>query len=490
MSWKDRATVVDPVTPDASTLPDASPATGSWKDRAQVVEAPPEPKSLKGLAKNAVSDVADTVIGAGAVVKKAAYDLPKAVTESLAQTVADKVTGKDSGQTPIGKEVSDFGNNAPAMAKELVRPVVHPVDYAYEHPVNQLLNLGALAGGVASLARKAAPAVADMAETASNAMGRRAGGFTKALIKGQNFDKANDAVQWMINKKVMTPGADVETMLERVQSAKDEAWANMKRTMEEQNAGATGALKPKAAPQLREQFLFDPKKAIDDLEGLRPRSKNGTVLTGGEYDTQNGAVDNAIATIKGHGERPIPWDEANDLKGNLKANFDTTKSPATNDLKKRIHGVFNDNMEAQMENAAQARGGDISAFKEAKRDYGAAKTAEKALDNLRSSKAGNRQIGLTDTIAGAGGAAAHGAVGAGAVILAKKLIERYGPATGATLAQKLSVIASKAPALLGPYAPAIQKALMAGGSELAFTHGVLAKSDPGYRAFVNALSRE
>lgn len=486
MSWRDRAVSVD--SSDGSADPSASAAAGSWKSRAVPVEAEPEKASWKGLAKNALSDVKDLVVGAGETIKKGAYDLPKAATESLAQAVADKVTGKDSGQTPIGKEVTDFANNSPAMAKEMVRPVTDFKNYSYEHPVNQILNVAGLISGGAELAGKAAPAIADAAETASNAMGRRATGFTKALIKGKNFDKANNAVQWMMDKKILTPTASTEDMIANVGAAKDEAWTNMKNAMEEQNAGAKGALKPNAAPQLREQFLFDPKKAVSDLEDLRPTANNGRVLTGGQYDQMNGQIDDAIATIKAHGERPIPWDEANDLKGNLHANWDTTKSNAVNNLKKQIHGTFNNNMESQMEDAATARGSNTDAFKSAKRDYGAAKTAEKALDNIQSSKAGNRQIGLTDSIAGAGGAVANGAIGAGGTILAKKLIERFGLTTGATLAQKLSLVASKAPQLLGPYAPAIQKALAAGGSELAFTHGILAKKDPNYRALVNTLA--
>lgn len=140
MSWKDRATVVDQAASDVSTSTETQPTAGSWRDRAEAVGTPPE-KSWKGFGMNVISDTGNLIVGAGATVKKAAYDLPKAITESLAQTVADKVTGKDSGQTPVGKEMTDFVDNAPNMAKEMARPLIHPIEYGYEHPVSQALNV-------------------------------------------------------------------------------------------------------------------------------------------------------------------------------------------------------------------------------------------------------------------------------------------------------------------------------------------------------------
>lgn len=441
--------------------------------------APPTPeelggKSLKGFGKNVISDATGMMKGAiDQLGDGAQLPEPLALPFEIAKAA---------------KMAKTIVKDPKATVDAITAPIKHPVDFAYEHPIQQTLNAVGITGGALSLAEKAAPAIADVAETASNSMGRRAAGFTKALIKGKNFGNANEAVQWMIDKKIMTSGASADDMLSGVSAAKDEAWTNMSKAMEEQNAGAKGALGPKAKPQLREQFLFDPNKAVDAMEELRPKANNGKVLTGGQYDQMNAQIDDAISTIKAHGERPIPWDEANTLKGNIHANWDTTKSNAVNSLKKRIYGALNDNMETQMDVAAQSRGGNIDAFKAAKRDYGMAKTAEKALDNARSSRSGNKTISLTDTIAGVGGATIHGGLGAAASIAAKKFLERFGLTTGATMAQKISVLASKAPKLLGPYAPIMQKAMAAGGAELALTHAVLAKSDPNYRTFISNLA--
>jgi len=444
------------------------------------------------VAQNAGSEVTGMIESAPGLVK-AGLDIAS-IPQDVLRYIGERVAGKPHEETTFMKDLSTVKNVVQSgpdatlqMAKDIGNTVIHPFDSFREKPIGTAGNAALLFGGAAGALEKAGPAVSGALESGANALGRRATGFTKALIKGQNFDKANNSVQWMLDKKILTPGADPETMLERVSAAKDEAFAQMTKTLQEQNYGARGALSPQAKPQLREQFLFDPNKAIDQLEALRPKAKNGKILKGGEYDAMNAVIDNAQATIKGHGPRPIPWDEANDLKGNLRANWDTTKSNAVNDLKKRVYGVFTDSLDTQLEDTANARGATAAPFMQAKRDYAHAKSAERALDNIRSSKTGNRQVSLTDTIAGVGGAAAHGMPGAAATIIAKKIIERFGLTAGATVAQKLSAIAAAAPRLLGPYSGVIKKAIAAGGSDVLLTHKLLAKSDPNYRVLIGNL---
>src|ERR1700686_4608581 len=119
--------------PESDQVTVATPQAG-WTPPAEDAVTP---KSMAGLAKNAVSDIDDIATGAEETIKKGAYDLPKDLTSSLAQTVGDVVTGKDSGQTPIGKETTDFANNAPALGASLAQPITHPIDYGYQHPVSQ-----------------------------------------------------------------------------------------------------------------------------------------------------------------------------------------------------------------------------------------------------------------------------------------------------------------------------------------------------------------
>lgn len=129
------------------------------------VETEDNPKTGEGLAQNAINDVGDIATGLGSSVKKGAFDLPLDLTSSLAQKVGDVVTGGDSGQTPIGKEITDFGNNSPEMGKQMIAPIAHPLDYAYQHPVSQALNIAGLGEGLTG-------AVGEAAETGAKYAGR------------------------------------------------------------------------------------------------------------------------------------------------------------------------------------------------------------------------------------------------------------------------------------------------------------------------------
>lgn len=406
-----------------------------------------------------------------------------------------RLRGVPHEQTALGEGIETVKNVAkagPGVVKEIGTDLANTVTSLFksfrEKPISTVGNATLLFGGAMTAAGKAAPKVAQAASQASTSMARRAAGFTKANLKGQNLEKANEAADWILRNKIMTPGVDTKTMIERVAQAKEDAFARMTKVFDEQNAGAKGALSPKAKPQLREQFLFNPNKAIDDLEDLRPKAKNGKVLKGGQYDAQNSEIDDAIATVKGHGSRPIPWDEANSIKTNVNANFDTTKSGAVNNLRKRIYGALNDSIESQMDESAKARGGNIDDFLAAKKDYANAKTAEKGLDNLQSSAEGNRKVSLTDWIASAGGFAGGGGTGAVGTFAAKRLLDRYGMTTGATAARKIAGGAKKVSGKIAPIAPISRRLLNVGGGATMLNNTAEVMRDPRYRTIVGELA--
>lgn len=200
--------------------------------------------------------------------------------------------------------------------------------------------------------------------------------------------------------------------------------------------------KPEAPP---ENWLFDTSKAINDLDTLRPKTKSGQVLRGGDYSAQNEAIDTAIETIKAHGNRPIPWDQANQLKSHLQglANYDTTKSKTVNSLRKSIGGVFKDNLDEQLANAMVTKGENPSIFGDAKKKWKAAHDMQSALQNRISSEHGNNGLGLTDYLTGTIGGIVGGHFGGGAGTIgalgsmaAKKFAGNYGPSTGSYLLNK------------------------------------------------------
>lgn len=195
-----------------------------------------EPKSLAGLGHNAMSDVGEMATGIGQTIKKGAYDLPKMATESLAQTVGDTVTGKDSGTTPIGDELANFANNSPELGKSMVEPVVHPIEYGYKHPVSQAMNvLGAGEGALDTLGQYSKRFGQNQAMKAMGASGGQIGqvGIPESRLIAQD----------MIDKGVVSPFRGPIALEDKVSQLHSKAGADI---------GASRALADKSgeAPQM------------------------------------------------------------------------------------------------------------------------------------------------------------------------------------------------------------------------------------------------
>lgn len=449
------------------------------------LDSPTSGMTASGLAKNAMSDIADLAMTIPNAFKKVLYDAPKDIIKSTGELGS----GTPIQETTVAKDLKNFSRNAPAMGAEMIRPVVHPFEYAKEHPVNQLLNLATLATGGAGLAKDAAPAAASAAESGASTMARRALGFTKRFLNSESkISNVEDATQVALDHKIVTPGASPEVMMQRAKDLEDMAGKTIGSILENENRGAGRALSTNAAPQLREQFLFDPREAVKDIEGLRPRAKGGKVLHGGDYDAQNAVIDKAIETVQAHGDRPLPWDEANELKGRLQglANYDVTQSKPVNDLKKALGGTFKDNLDSQLETTMQSSGRDIGPFKEAKRIYKAAGDIQNGLQNIISSKKGNNAFTLTDFLTGQIGGSAGGGTAAIFSVLAKKALEKFGPTAGASGLKKLSIVLKEAPMILGEYGPTLQKARQAGTAQFAAVNTKLLEK-PDYREMMKRL---
>lgn len=190
--------------------------------------------------------------------------------------------------------------------------------------------------------------------------------------------------------------------------------------------------------------FYDLQDGIDQMESLRPRSQNGQVLRGGQYDSINSKIDNAINTIKAHspaqqpkgilgGNTPqaapqINFDEANQLKGKLQdaANYNSNKEATL--LDKVIAGKFRESLDNSLNKAA----GDINdpqlaqEFQKHKQIYGATQVGKDAVYNKLASELANKKIGLTDWILGSHAIATGNPLTAIAEVGAKKLFEKYG----------------------------------------------------------------
>jgi hypothetical protein len=404
---------------------------------------PPAPeKTLGGLASNAVSDVGQMATGV-----MSAFASPIDTAKNVATHLPE------IGHSMLhswGLDSADSGHRMETLGNE-----------AYQHPVSHLLDAASVlfpaakAAGLtgealegASIAGKAG----EVAGEASDALGRRALGFTKAGLKNGGLEKANEATHYAIDNGILTSGADSKDMAELTKAGK---------LAEGDKIGEILKSEP---------GTFDSAQASQRIESLRPRGSNGEILTGGKYDAINAELDDAMKTIDAHGGGPVDWEEANKLKKTVRegTNYSPMKDTGVNDVRKSIGGNFKDEIDSQLENSMKDRGADIQPFLDSKENYGHLKTLEKALDNRVASQAGNRSVGLTDMIAGGVGALAHGPVGAVATVLAKKAIEKFGLTGGAVIGRKISTLLAN-PAMAQKYGAVIDAALSAGPAATATT---------------------
>lgn len=337
----------------------------------------------------------------------------------------------------------------------------------------------------------------------ANTRASKALGFTKRFLnRPDKLAAAKSAGQTMLEEGVVTPLATTEDMAARVTALQQKSGQGIGDFLE--NTGGQG---------------LDPNKAIAAIEELRP------VERGGHYTPIHKSLDKAIETIQAHGNSPIPWKEANEIKTLLQdvSKFNSNTDALTTMTNRRAAGAYRGTLDDMLESAskeqppflktvrATGQPGEISPpggvwegiepdttgrrfdqFLRDKKVFGAAARAEDALNNRLSSEIGNKTIGLTDTIAAAGELAAGNPMAAGGLLGAKHVVERFGNQTAAVGAHKVAQGAQwlsghlpealqSTPQLFGKYAPLLQQAATGGAQALAVRHFVLMNSDPEYR---------
>lgn len=126
-----------------------------------------------------------------------------------------------------------------------------------------------------------------------------------------------------------------------------------------------------------------------------------------------------------------------------------------------------------------------TAYKAAKADYKAAKELGDIANSRLSAERSNRQISLTDTIAGVGGFGVGGLPGAIALGAINKFGRKYGASLQAVGVDKLANVLQSAPEKLGAFATVLDKAANSGAKSLVATHMSLMK-DPNYQRILES----
>ena len=348
--------------------------------------------------------------------------------------------------------------------------------------------MGTVSAGTAGLARLAGPAISrgvkaigEKASSAAEHLAARTMGAERGTIKKLGADTVKDIGRYGLDQKIVTPLASAEEMANRnavVQQLSGKRMGDVYSKIDE--AGAS---------------KFNPMDVAEQVSNeLSPRYR--TPINKSEW----GQLDATLESIQSRGGNPIPLGEAQELKQEIgsvayprgrRAMEPSPKQQMAMDAYK----IINQAIDKATEEGAQTVGSaELSKeLAQAKSLYGKSKGAEKLLENRVAREQGNKMIGLTDSIAAAGGMGA-GAMGgaessaltAAGVIAAKKAAEKFGPATAAVTLDKISQLLQAAPDKLGKYGPILQKAALRGEASLNTTHQMLLK-DPDYQKLLGGL---
>lgn len=337
--------------------------------------------------------------------------------------------------------------------------------------------LGAVVGGAAKGIGKVVSKAVDPEFWQNRAQnwGKSALGFTKRFLNtSEKLKAANEAAQTMLDKGVITPGADAQEMAFKVNDLVKDTGEKIGSFLKTREGG------------------YDTQSAIDAINSLRPKNSAGVALSGGNYDPINNMLDKAVDTVKAHGDT-IPFEEANKLKGFLQDLVNWNSTNAESSMGQNIAGSVKGSIDQNLEKVATPD--EFEDFLKNKQIYGSGKLTQKAMDNQLSSIEGNNALGLTDWMAAA---ATHDPVLAAPTIAAKHVTQNYGSQTiawGADKAAKglkatgdrVANLLHTNPQALGKYAGILGNAARQGAQALSVRHFVMSNTDPEYRMIIRNM---
>jgi hypothetical protein len=256
------------------------------------------------------------------------------------------------------------------------------------------------------------PGTATAQDVAQN-MGRRALGVNKGMIKKMpgGIDTANQKVQTLLDQTNVIGGLrGASGNLDAAENALD-------------NSGRVIGTILKRSGQNAFNTQDIANKVIDELAPAYPAI--------GAYGKQDSLANEIVDTIMAHGNGPIDFQSAQDLKNTLQgeAGANWQNAPLRAAAYQKAYGIVGDAMENGIQQAGKSGAIDPSLFglyKQHKNIYGAAKMAVNGLRDKAAGEAANNILSLPGVAIGAG-AMAHGNIPAafeavGGVELAK----RYG----------------------------------------------------------------
>lgn len=447
MSWRDRAQP-------------ASLSGGSWRERAESLDLGDEPGKIesaaRGLAQGASMGFADEITGG---LESLFTDKPyeQARDESRANYARAKdanpstyTTGEIGGGVASallpGANIARGASLGKAVLQSALLGGVTGLGYSEADDLGGLAKdtaanaaLGGLVGGAAQkfmpMASRALEKVGESAGDMAEKVAARALGAERGTIKSLGMDRVKGAGRYALDNELLGLGASTEDMVAKNAAIKSRGGEMMGKAYQAiDDAGAS---------------TFNPREVaekVDDQLGDIWRSP----LNRGEVNQ----FDNTIEAILARGPGDIPISEAQLLKEELgsAANWKNKLQVSPKEQMARdAYRIVSEQIDeaVKLGQGAVDQAGLSTLLDEGKALYSKGSTAEQLLENKLAREEGNKFIGLTDAITGAGSLGYGGATGdwetAAGIMGAKKLGEKYGAKAAARGLDQVSKALMKSP---------------------------------------------
>jgi hypothetical protein len=250
----------------------------------------------------------------------------------------------------------------------------------------------------------------------------KATGANKSQIKKLiDSDRVLPYGKNLLDSNIVTAGGNPESILENALAQSESSGQEI--------ASILNKLDSKYSvtnPEIRKDF-FNPSTAIDKIKELQSKYiKNGDVVP--LYKDEYNKLQQAIDTISQYGNKPINFSEASVLKKLISDTAYSQDGKLTDQLMGQVRGILNDSIEDAADTVTK-KANDPALFQQyidSKDMYRTSKDAYNAALGKSAGNLVNRDLGITDYMAGIGGAMAHGG-GAGFVAAGvHKLAKTYG----------------------------------------------------------------
>lgn len=288
------------------------------------------------------------------------------------------------------------------------------------------------------LAKKAVEKVGSKSKELAERLSARAIGAERGTIKKFGQDQVQSAGRQALDEGVLSPLANTDDKIVRNEAVKSMAMEARKAAYAKIDEAGASTFNPlEVASKVESKLLGSKNRSHDDVKELVE------------------ILEPHLANILSRGEGNIPMTEAQKLVEALgkKAKFDSSRSTQANEVAKQVYHTVRDAINESASTGAEKVGtkGLRKTIESANKTYARGKTASSMLENKQAAEQGNRFIGITDAVTGAGGLAYGGSTGdwetAAGVVAGKKVLQKYGAQNAALLLDKVSKKLLAAPSM-------------------------------------------